>query len=41
MPAGFPNLATQAEKWGLEPVEVEMSEFRKMDGGVSCLSIVW
>lgn len=41
MPAGFPDLALQAEKWGLEPVEVEMSEFRKMDGGVSCLSIVW
>jgi len=41
LPAGFPDVAEQAGIWGLRPIAVEMSEFRKMDGGVSCLSVIW
>ncbi len=39
LPAGFPRLAAAVAKQGFEVVAVEMSEFQKMDGGISCLSI--
>jgi dimethylargininase len=39
VPAGFPNLAKQLAEAGYEPVPLDMSEFRKMDGGLSCLSL--
>ena len=39
MPAGFPKLRAELEKRGYKVVALEMSEFRKMDGGLSCLSL--
>jgi dimethylargininase len=36
---GFPRLAASVAKFGREVATLEMSEFRKMDGGLSCLSI--
>jgi dimethylargininase len=38
-PAGFPVTREKLRGRGLEIIEVEMSEFRKMDGGLSCLSL--
>lgn len=37
--AGFPRLRQQLERLGHETIELEMSEFQKMDGGLSCLSL--
>jgi dimethylargininase len=37
--AGFPKLRAGLERLGLEPLALEVSEFRKMDGGLSCLSL--
>lgn len=37
--AGYPKFAAELRAWGFEPLELEMSEFRKMDGGLSCLSL--
>ena len=37
--AGFPRFEDDARRLGLEVVVLEMSEFRKMDGGLSCLSL--
>ncbi len=39
MPAGFPTLQTVLQDCGYATIAVEMSEFRKMDGGLSCLSL--
>ncbi|MCY2960799.1 MAG: N(G),N(G)-dimethylarginine dimethylaminohydrolase [Planctomycetota bacterium] len=39
MAAGYPALAERVAASGLRVVTLEMSEFRKMDGGLSCLSI--
>lgn len=39
MPAGFPWTARMVRQAGYPVIEVEMSEFRKLDGGVSCLSL--
>jgi dimethylargininase len=38
IPSGYPKAATKLRGAGYEPIEVEMSEFRKGDGGVTCLS---
>jgi dimethylargininase len=38
IPAGFPRTAARLKESGYSPVEVELSEFQKGDGGVSCLS---
>ncbi|MCB1044729.1 MAG: N(G),N(G)-dimethylarginine dimethylaminohydrolase [Acidobacteria bacterium] len=38
-PAGYPKTRALIEKAGYEAIEVEMSEFRKLDGGLSCLSL--
>jgi len=37
--AGFPNLIEELMRRGYDPLVLEMSEFRKMDGGLSCLSL--
>jgi len=38
---GFPRTLDTLSKRGLSPFPVPMSEFRKMDGGLSCLSLRW
>jgi dimethylargininase len=40
MPAGFPTIREKILQHGFETVELEMSEFEKADGGVTCLSII-
>ena len=40
MPAGFPMIREKILQHGFETVELEMSEFEKADGGVTCLSII-
>lgn len=37
--SGFPALTARFRALGLEVVELGMSEFEKMDGGLSCLSL--
>ena len=39
MPAGFPRTKEAIKNAGYETVEVNTSEFRKIDGGISCLSL--
>lgn len=38
IPSGFPTASQKLKDGGYKPVEVEMSEFYKGDGGVTCLS---
>ena len=38
-PAGFPESHRLMREAGLELIELEMSEFQKLDGGLSCLSL--
>ncbi len=40
MPAGFPNVRDKIHAQGLKTLELEMSEFEKADGGITCLSII-
>lgn len=40
MPAGFPHVRDKIRAHGLETLELEMSEFEKADGGVTCLSLI-
>jgi dimethylargininase len=37
--AGYPGFYTQLVKAGFHPLALDMSEFQKMDGGLSCLSL--
>jgi len=37
--AGFPILAESLRELGYETIALDMSEFQKMDGGLSCLSL--
>jgi len=37
--AGFPRLTAELRARGFDPLVLEMSEFQKMDGGLSCLSL--
>jgi dimethylargininase len=37
--AGYPRLTAELTARGFHPLELEMSEFQKMDGGLSCLSL--
>jgi dimethylargininase len=37
--AGFPRLTAELSARGFNPLALEMSEFQKMDGGLSCLSL--
>lgn len=39
LPAGFPRVAIELERRGYNTLPLEMSEYRKMDGGLSCLSL--
>ncbi len=39
MPAGFPKTQAKLKQTGLDIVELDMSETRKMDGGLTCLSL--
>ena len=37
--AGYPTFERQLTDAGFHPLALDMSEFRKMDGGLSCLSL--
>lgn len=39
IPKGFPKAKTTIEKFGYQTIEVDVSEFQKLDGGLSCLSL--
>lgn len=39
IPKGFEDTKRKLEERGLETIELEMSEFQKHDGGLSCLSL--
>jgi len=39
VPFGFPHASTELARRSYKILELDMSEFRKMDGGVSCLSL--
>lgn len=39
IPAGAPRFAERLAALGYQPLALEMSEYRKMDGGLSCLSL--
>ncbi len=39
VPAGFPRTRESIEARGYETMSVDVSEFRKLDGGLSCLSL--
>ncbi len=39
IPAGFARTNKELSRKGYRLMEVEMSEFQKMDGGLSCLSL--
>ena len=39
VPEGFPRTREKIEKAGYETITLNVSEFRKLDGGLSCLSL--
>jgi dimethylargininase len=39
VPKGFPKTKASIENLGYKIIELELSEFQKMDGGLSCLSL--
>jgi len=39
VPTGYAHLVAELKKHGLRPVPLDMSEYKKMDGGLSCLSL--
>jgi len=39
VPAGYPTFAGKLKELGYQTIALDMSEFRKMDGGLSCLSL--
>jgi dimethylargininase len=39
IPAGFPDVTASLQRLGYSLLPLEMSEFEKMDGGLSCLSL--
>ncbi|MGA9335264.1 MAG: hypothetical protein WBV39_13375 [Rudaea sp.] len=39
MSSGYPQVESSLRNLGYDPITVEMSEFRKMDGALSCLSL--
>ena len=41
VPGGFPKSNTKIAALGYNIIELEMSEFRKMDGGLTCLSLLF
>jgi dimethylargininase len=38
---GFPQIAGRLRDLGYDLLAIDMSEYRKMDGGLSCLSVRW
>ena len=41
IPAGFPKTKQKISELGHNIIEIEISEFRKMDGGLTCLSLLF
>ena len=41
VPAGFPRTAAMLYEPSHDVVAIDISEYRKMDGGLSCLSVRW
>jgi dimethylargininase len=39
VPDGFPKIREKIERAGYETIALNVSEFRKVDGGLSCLSL--
>ncbi len=39
VPRGFPGTLEKIKQAGFPALEVDVSEFRKLDGGLSCLSL--
>ncbi|MDX1284633.1 MAG: arginine deiminase family protein [Draconibacterium sp.] len=39
IPKGFPKAKNSIEQTGYKTIEVDVSEFQKLDGGLSCLSL--
>jgi dimethylargininase len=39
VPEGFPKTRSKIDKAGYETIVLDVSEFRKLDGGLSCLSL--
>jgi dimethylargininase len=39
MPAGFPAVKEMLTQHGFKTHEINMSEFSKIDGGLTCLSL--
>ena len=39
VPLGFPKILKKIQDAGYETIEVDVSEFMKLDGGLSCLSL--
>lgn len=41
MAKGYPRVRARLEAWGYKIIEVEMTEFEKIDGSITCLSLRW
>ncbi len=41
IPKGFPKSKMRIKELGYDIIELDMSEFRKMDGGLTCLSLLF
>ena len=41
MPKGFNKVATKIRKEGFKTLELDMSEFEKANGGITCLSLIF
>jgi len=41
IPSGHPKFEANLRDLGYETIALDMSEFQKMDGGISCLSLRW
>ncbi len=39
VPMGFPSTLNIIQEAGFQTLELDVSEFRKLDGGLSCLSL--
>jgi dimethylargininase len=39
--AGYPRTRAAIEALGFDVMALDLSEFRKLDGGLSCLSLRW
>ena len=39
MPSGYPQTRQKIRTAGYKTIEVDVSEYRKLDGGLSCLSL--